>query len=246
MTALGKYLGWIKSKMIYEWFPFKARRKMKFYRSIIRPGMLCYDVGAHLGDRSDTFLSLGANVIAIEPQPRFTSYLQNKFDGQSNITIVNCAIGDQMGEADLAISNRHPTLTTLSNQAWQTQMSDASGFAIEFDERITVAVRTLDDLSQEYGRADFVKIDVEGFELQVLKGLTYQPQVLSFEFLSFDLDRLKECLAHLENMGYQSFNWSYKETFTWYSDQWASSSEILSQISAFDNGVFSGDVYTKI
>ena len=66
---------------------------------------------------------------------------------------------------------------------------------------VTVPVTTLDDLIESYGRPDFLKIDVEGFELDVLKGLSSSVRLLSLEFFSDEMDRLQDCLAILRQLG---------------------------------------------
>lgn len=212
---------------------------------MIRPGMMCFDIGAHLGDRSVTFMKLGAEVVAVEPQPKFFNYLNKKLGSIAQVHLESTAVGKHVGEAELSISTRHPTLSTLANREWQSKMDEVASATIDFDQKITVPTTTLDALSEKYGRADFVKIDVEGFELEVMKGLSYQPSWISIEFLSFDLIRLQDCLDHMDSMGYTSFNWSYKETFVWQNDQWTSSNDIFNQIATFGNNVFSGDVYAQ-
>jgi hypothetical protein len=62
---------------------------------------------------------------------------------------------------------------------------------------LTVRLTTLDALIARHGMPDFVKIDVEGFEAQVLAGLTRRPAALSFEFHGSLLDVLASCIDSL-------------------------------------------------
>jgi uncharacterized membrane protein len=64
-----------------------------------------------------------------------------------------------------------------------------------------VPVTTLNDLIERYGHPDFVKIDVEGCEADVLKGLSSRVPLISLEFHSIEIDHAEECLAILANMG---------------------------------------------
>jgi len=150
MSSLGSHIGWLKSKMIYEWFPYKAQRKLKFYKSIIKKDDLCIDVGAHLGDRSKTFLDLGAKVIAVEPQPKFVDYLNNKFRNKSKFNVEAKAISDTESMASLSISSRNPTLSTLSGKAWQQEMNDATSATIDFDQQIEVPTKYFKTVSTDY------------------------------------------------------------------------------------------------
>jgi hypothetical protein len=82
---LNKYLGVLRSVMIYYGKPFNKRKLKRFYRQFIQPDDLCFDIGAHLGNRSDAWISLGARVIAVEPQPACISFLKKKTGRESSI-----------------------------------------------------------------------------------------------------------------------------------------------------------------
>ncbi len=77
--------GFLKSWLIYYGKPFGAFRLKKFYRAFIKPGMLCFDIGPHLGNRTSVWLQLGARVVAAEPQPVCIQYLQKKFGKNNNV-----------------------------------------------------------------------------------------------------------------------------------------------------------------
>jgi hypothetical protein len=57
-------------------------------------------------------------------------------------------------------------------------------------------------LAKEYGEPEFVKIDVEGFEINVLRGMSFRPRYLSFEF---GARRKGPSLTCLENMGARNY-----------------------------------------
>ena len=69
-------LGLWRSILIYYWKPFNESRLKQFYGQFITKGDLCFDVGAHLGNRSNAWLKLGAKVVAVEPQPQCIRYLE--------------------------------------------------------------------------------------------------------------------------------------------------------------------------
>src|SRR3970282_98282 len=61
--------GLLRSLLIYYGVPFKLRRLADLYRPFVEPGDLCFDVGAHVGDRTRALRRLGGRVVAVEPQP---------------------------------------------------------------------------------------------------------------------------------------------------------------------------------
>jgi hypothetical protein len=55
------------------------REGLTFYRQFIRPGDLCFDIGANVGHKTEMFLSLGARVISVEPQPQLIEEIGRVF-----------------------------------------------------------------------------------------------------------------------------------------------------------------------
>lgn len=239
-----RQIGWWISKIIYEANPWKKKRAKKFYSEFIKEGDLCFDVGAHLGDRSAVWLRLGATVVSIEPQPRFSDYLANKFEGNVRFHNENIAVGATNTTAILHISNLFPTLSTLASEKWRDKINKATPLTITYDETVEIRVLTLDDLIKMYGKPTFIKIDVEGYESEVLKGLSHPIDYISFEVLSYNSDLMEECLLILTKLGYSKFNFSMRETFKMSFDRWVKG-EI---IKTFLNGMsktYSGDIYAK-
>ena len=143
-------IGLFKSKLMYYWKPFNRRRLSKFYGTFINEGDLCFDLGAHIGNRTDAWLNIGAKIIAVEPQPSCLEYLHQRFGDSPNVVILNKAVGAETGTLPLKISNQHPTVTTLANQSWQKKVN-AINQRIVWDEEINVVVVTLDQLIEEHG-----------------------------------------------------------------------------------------------
>lgn len=238
-------IGWWISKIIYEANPWKKKRAKKFYSQFIKNGDLCFDVGAHLGDRSAIWLGLNANVVGIEPQPRFSEYLTDKF--KKNIRFYNekIAVGATNTNSTLHISNLFPTLSTLASKEWRNKINKATPLTITYDETLEVKVLTLDNLIRKYGKPIFIKIDVEGYETEVLRGLSHPIEYISFEVLSFNTEILEECLLILLKLGYKKFNFSIRETFKLSFEDWVDY-EFLTNYLKDNNKSLSGDVYARL
>jgi hypothetical protein len=85
------------------------------------------------------------------------------------------------------MSDIHDDASTISDQASNNpHLSGARS--------LTVPVITLDCLIAHYGVPDYIKLDVEGYEANVLDGLSTQPSLLSFEFHHLYADRASVCL----------------------------------------------------
>jgi len=231
---------------MYHAIPFRRRRLTRFYAEFIRPGDLCFDIGAHVGSRLRAWTPLGAGIIAVEPQPECMALLLRWFGDQSHITLLEQAVGAAPGIAELLISSRTPTVTTLSPD-WISAVQQDRGFAsVRWNERAAVTVTTLDELIARYGLPAFCKIDVEGYELAVLNGLSQPIPALSFEYLPACLEAAREGVAHLAKLGPYQFNWSVGEVQCLQSAQWLDNRAMDDQLNRFISAGNSGDIYARL
>jgi FkbM family methyltransferase len=245
MNDLKSRLGLLRSELIYLWKPFNRRRLRRFYSQFVQPGALCFDIGAHLGGRSRAFLELGARVVAVEPQPQCAACLQSRWAGERRFTLIPKAVGAQPGSATLYINRLNSTISTLASDAWREAMAAAATRRERWDHRVDVEVTTLDQLIEAYGRPDFCKIDVEGFEEQVLAGLSHPLPALSFEFISFEKTSALACLRRLMALGAYRFNWSLRERLRLESPSWVDAPCVEQMIHAVGHRIVSGDIYAR-
>lgn len=195
---IDRQLGLLRSLLVYRAIPWRGAQLRRFYRRFVPTGGLAFDVGAHAGNRVAAFRQLGARVVALEPQPDFVHLLQRRFGRDARVSLLPQALGHAPGQARLMASPRTPTVATLSTDFVQRAGAAASFKGVRWEEGPLVTVTTLDALIATHGVPDFVKIDVEGFELEVLRGLSQPVPALSFEFLPAVRDIALGCIDRLE------------------------------------------------
>lgn len=241
--ALRRKLGLLRSVAIYNLKPLNRRRLRDFYRPLVKPGDLCFDVGAHVGNRTRAWLELGARVVSVEPQPVCIERLRREFSGYARWRLCPQAIGEHPGSATLIIATLNPAVSTLS-PSWQREIAALDRFEVPWDETATVDVTTLDQLIAEHGVPGFCKLDVEDYELPALRGLSRPLPALSFEFYPTTLDKAIACLDRLEELGRYEYNWSIAESLRMRSQNWLDGSDMRRLLQRY-RGRKSGDVYAR-
>ena len=168
----------------------KRCTEIKFYRDLLtgfEKGNLIFDVGANYGSKTDVFLRLGARVLAVEPDESNQEVLRRKFLRyrlrKKPVIVVGKALSDGNGVATFWEDAPGSAINTLSNKWVETLRVDADRFGekLGFRQERQVKTTTLEDLFATHGVPFFVKIDVEGFELNVLRGMKRPVPFLSFE-----------------------------------------------------------------
>jgi FkbM family methyltransferase len=154
-----------------------------FYEGFLKPGMIVVDAGANIGLHTLFFakrVGPEGRVYAFEPGQSAFDRLQNhvKRNQLANVRCLHCALGASEGVVSIT----------------ENCQDNSRNFVVESSSATTgaknVALRSLNQLLKEesVGRVDFLKIDVEGFEPQVLEGASNYLRQQSIRVLQLELD----------------------------------------------------------
>ncbi|HZM76655.1 MAG TPA: FkbM family methyltransferase [Candidatus Limnocylindrales bacterium] len=248
VTDAGMRRAWgiARSLAIYHGIPGRQHRMRRFYRQFLRPGDIGFDIGAHVGSRVRAWRRLGVHVVAVEPAPDCLRVLRLLFGRDcEHVTIVPAAVGAKPGTASLKVSTATPTVSTMSNGWLEEVSADASFSHVKWDNQIEVEVTTLDRLIARHGEPAFCKIDVEGFEADVLMGLSKPLRALSFEYLPMAHDATVKVLDLVDNLGPYEYNFSPVETMRLAGERWLDAAGLLRLLDRFRPLGRSGDVYAR-
>ncbi|WP_228461189.1 FkbM family methyltransferase [Paracoccus liaowanqingii] len=236
-------LGLIRSLAIY-YNPWRRRQLHAFYAGILAPGALAFDIGAHVGSRARAMRAAGARVVACEPQQPFAGFLRRSLP--RDIILVEKAVGPSETVARMSVSSLHPTVSSLST-SFTGEAASKPGFGhVRWDSSQEVQVTTMDRLIADHGLPDFVKIDVEGFELDVLAGLGQPLPLLSVEYLPAFIDRTLAVIDRLEGLGRYSFNPVAGEEGQFLWAEWRGPEAARDWLRGLDAQGGSGDLYARL
>jgi FkbM family methyltransferase len=182
------------------------KKEVAYYKSFLIPGKLVFDIGAYDGHKTAAFTEMAERVICVEPDEHNYRVLQIRFRFKKNkVKIINKAVAATEGAEKFFIHHKGSAFNTLNPKWADVLQQDALQ---KWDEKIaftappvTVLTTTLDDLIARYGMPFFIKIDTEGYEQEVLKGLSCKIPCLSFEGLLPDFKtELFNCIEQINKI----------------------------------------------
>ena len=168
---------------------FEAKIVAQFIKSRKLSTVVALDVGANLGNWTAALLNQipGTRIIAFEPSVSTYSQLYNRFKDNSAVNCINQALGDRDGTVTLFSDRNSSNLASLTKRR-------VDHFDLEFSIEEKVVISKLDTWIQKQPpqlKPNVLKMDVEGHELDVLKGAKEalrDIEIIQFEFGGSNID----------------------------------------------------------
>lgn len=214
----------------------------ELYAEFVNTNDLVFDIGANVGNRIVPLLELGARVIAVEPQPKCIQTLKVRFG--NSITVEPKGVDAKAGTMTMHISD-NTVLSTFSEE-WIEKTKNERFKGNDWQKTQTIEMTTFDTLIKKHGKPRFAKIDVEGYEKNVLSGLTQPIDFISLEYaVPEQTESLKECLDLLKAINTNAkCNYCVGEGMKWALTSWIPVDEMkaMMETPAFVATQF-GDIY---
>lgn len=205
-------------------------------------GDLYFDLGAHKGEKADTFIQKYVRSVLVEPQPEMVELLNKKYGNNRLVEIIPMGVGASLDILEMSINSKEPVLSTFSEE-WKNGRFQKT----TWDQTVDVQITTIDELIKKYGNPRYIKIDVEGYEFQVLKGLTSKTGIISFEFTAEYVNNAIKCIMYLDALGYKNFNISLGENNNFSLEKFLDKQSIINILVAnsIEHKLLWGDVYAN-
>jgi FkbM family methyltransferase len=218
---------------------------MNILETIIKKNDLIFDVGCNMGNKSQEFLKFDTKIVGFEPQPKCVNMLNNIFANNSSIIIEPIGLDFFKGKSFIYEATHH-TISSMSldfiNKVKEERFTDCN-----WGKKIEIQVDTLDNMILKYGTPNYIKIDVEGYELNVLKGLSSSIENISIEFTPELCQNSIDCINYIETInGNCKYNYGYCNNNYFKYENWVNKEEIISYLKSVKDYKFEfGDIYIK-
>jgi len=238
---LGLYptMRWVERRVVRPTNGKQHEEDIQLFEHLIPGNSLCFDVGANVGKKSEALLAAGKRVVSFEPNPLVIPELQARCKNYNDWKLVSCGLGSG------------PSILEL----YARQSHGQSGFVVGWTDKtiatFNVPVVTLDAAILAFGKPYYIKIDVEGWESEVLSGLSHAIPLISFEFHLVEQKRSDtiSCLKKLAKLGESTVNLCAAEGTRFLFDDWMPLGQFMEwfpgDLDIRMPNTYYGDIYVK-
>ena len=190
---------------------------------------ILFDIGANRGFYTDANIDKYDLCILVEANPSLCSFLEGKYKNNSKICIENVIISNKESET-FYISNAD-TISTVDKE-WILKSRFTGNYSWQPVEGIPTV--SLNSLIQKYGEPLFIKVDVEGYEYNVLQSLTKKVSGLCFEWAEEKKDEILLTLVYLQSLGYTRYGLQFEDSYKYEvkDSEWMSFETIYNHMNA--------------
>ena len=185
---------------------------------------LYFDIGANIGEYAKKlFLTKNVDkVICVEANPNIIQTLKNNLSSYSHkIEIINRAVSSVKENVEFYICSQIDVISTCDldwkdKSRFSKSTNPNSKWALTDSawDKIEIETISIDKLVEIYGIPTEIKIDVEGYELNVIKSMkTFYNCLLSFEWAEEKLLEMIETIEYLYKLGYRDFNIQFEDKY---------------------------------
>ncbi|CAM4047654.1 MULTISPECIES: FkbM family methyltransferase [Flavobacterium] len=215
------------------------KREIKFYSNIISNGDLCFDIGANIGAKSKIMLNISENVIAFEPQKSCHLHLEKLKQKNVNFNYLPYAVGAKNEIKKLYLGN-YSEIASLSKKFIKNYTTEK----VYWKDYEFVEVKSFNHLIETYGLPKYCKIDVEGYEFEILSNLNYQIPIIEFEFTGKLIADTLKIIDLFKNQNID-FNYTLNENQNFHLKKWIKNTEIKEIIKGLPIKNLHGNLFCK-
>jgi hypothetical protein len=181
--------------------------------------MLLFDIGANAGGATAVGLAKGYKVIALDAAPRIFQTLVKNYIYNPNVIPLRYAVSNtNYDTVEFYETTDTDALSTLNIEWLTSDTMPYNGFNYRTIKATTI---TVDKLAEIYGEPDLMKIDVEGAEWNILRGMTKYHGKLALEWTIQTIEEHEAQMDYLYSLGYREYAPQYivehlKEPTEWF------------------------------
>jgi len=173
--------------------------------------MIIFDIGGNKGLFTDKCLNTypECTIIIVEPNPILFDSLKHKYKNK-NVIVLDFLVSSKNDElVEFFISDVDTISTASLDWVKNSRFSKNS----KWNKKELKKTINLDELVKIYGKPNLVKIDVEGYEYEVMLGLTQKLNDICFEWAEEQYENINKTCLHLKSLGYENFGCIYNDDY---------------------------------